>query len=471
MLWYTTAQRHERSTVTAIARYFRLDERATDARTEVVAGVTTFMTMAYILFVNPAILGGEQGLEFGAVLTVTALAAGIMTIAMGLVANYPFAIAAGLGLNAVVAFQLVGGEGLTFAQAMGVVVLEGLIITILVLTGFREAVLNAIPLDLKRAIGAGIGLFITIIGFANSGIVVQGQGTLLARGELGSGRIVVFVIGLAITAVLVARRVKGSLLYGILVTTIIAIIWNSVAGGTLWADVGPGVAQLPTDVFAPPDFSLLGQFSFGFFAEMGVVAAVLAVFTLMLADFFDTMGTAVALGHEGDFLDADGRLPDMDRVLLVDSVAAAVGGLFSASSNTTYIESASGIEEGGRTGLTSVVTGVLFLFMIFLSPIAGVIPPEATAPALILVGFLMISVAREIPWNDYTIGIPAFLTMVVMPFNYSITDGIGWGFIAYVLLKATSGRTAEIHWMMWLSSALFVIYFAIDPIRTLVGIG
>lgn len=457
-----------------LERRFRLGERGTDVRTEVVAGVTTFMTMAYILFVNPTILGSVPGgLPFEAVLTVTALVAGVMTIAMGLVANYPFAIASGLGLNAVVAFQLVAGQGLTFPEAMGVVVAEGVIITILVLTGFREAVLNAIPVELKKAIGAGIGLFIAIIGFANSGIVVAGPqgGPLLTRGPLGTARIVVFVIGLLLTALLVARRAKGALLLGIVATTALAIVVNRVAGGNVWSGVGPDTAQLPSRLVAAPDFSLLGAFSLGFLAQLGVISAAIAVFTLMLADFFDTMGTAVALGNEGGFLDERGRLPRMSRVLLVDSVAAAVGGAASASSATTYIESASGISSGARTGLASVVTGMLFLAALFVSPLAGVIPPEATAPALILVGFLMMSVTRDLPWDDYTIAIPAFLTMIVMPFTYSITDGIGWGFVSYTAIKLATGRFREVHWMMAASSVLFVVYFAVDPIRRLLGVG
>ncbi|CAN5864700.1 NCS2 family permease [soil metagenome] len=458
-------------------RTFHLRERGTTVRTEVVAGLTTFMTMAYILFVNPSILGtpgpASDGLPFPAVLTVTALVAGVLTIAMGLVTNYPFAIAAGLGLNAVVAFQLVGGEGLTYPEAMGVVVLEGVLITILVLTGFREAVLNAVPLVLKQAIGAGIGLFITIIGFANSGIVVPGPGAgapVLARGDLDSTRIAVFVVGLIITGALLARRTKGALLYGIIGTTVLAIIVNALSGGGLWEAVGPDTARVPSQVVALPDFSLVGAFSFGFFAKIGLLAAALAVFTLMLADFFDTMGTAIALGGEGRFLDEQQRLPGMKRVLLVDSLGAVAGGAASASSNTTYIESASGIAEGGRTGLASVVTGLLFLVALFFSPLAGVIPPEATAPALVLVGFLMMSVIRELPWDDYAVSIPAFLTIVIMPFNYSITDGIGWGFIAYTITHLMTGRARRLHWMLIASSVAFLIYFALDPIRRLVGI-
>jgi adenine/guanine/hypoxanthine permease len=372
-----------------------------------------------------------------------------------------------------VAFQLVASQGLSFPEAMGIVVTEGVIITILVLTGFREAVLNAIPIELKKAIGAGIGLFIAIIGFANSGIVVVGPqgGPLLTRGPLGTARIAVFAVGLLLTTFLVALRYKGALLLGIVSTTVLAIVVNSVSGGDLWLDVGRDTARLPSRILAAPDFSLLGAFSFSFLVKLGAISAVLAVFTLMLADFFDTMGTAIALGNEGGFLDERDRLPRMNRVLLVDSLAAAVGGAASASSATTYIESASGISTGARTGLASVVTGVLFLAALFISPLAGVIPPEATAPALILVGFFMLSVTRELPWDDYTIAIPAFLEMIVMPFTYSITDGIGWGFISYTVIKLVTGRFREVHWMMAVSALLFVIYFAIDPIRRLLGVG
>ncbi|HSP32240.1 MAG TPA: NCS2 family permease, partial [Halomonas sp.] len=283
-----------------LERKFQLAKRGTTGRLEVVGGVATYLTMVYIVFVNPAILGLDgAGLQFGQVLTVTALVGGVMTIVMGLVTNYPFAIASGLGLNAVVAFQLVGAEGLTFPEAMGVVVTEGIIITVLVLTGLREAVMNAIPHNLKLSIAAGIGLFITIIGFANGGLSVPGPGSpLLTRGDIDSARVAVFFAGLLFVAVLVAKRVKGALLIGIVSTTVLAIVVNATSGGDLWTAVGPGVAQTPTDIVAWPDFSLLGQFSFGFIPKMGLIAAALAVFTLMLADFFDTMGTAIGLGKE-----------------------------------------------------------------------------------------------------------------------------------------------------------------------------
>jgi AGZA family xanthine/uracil permease-like MFS transporter len=276
--------------------------------------------------------------------------------------------------------------------------------------------------------------------------------------------------GLLLTAALLARRTRGALLIGIAATTVLAIVVNALAGGDLWTSVGPDVARLPSAVVAAPDFSLLGAFSFGYVARLGVLGAVLAVFTLLLADFFDTMGTAVALGSEAGFLDTRGRLPGMNRVLLVDSVAAVAGGAASASSATTYIESASGIAEGARTGLASVVTGALFGLALLLSPLAGVIPPEATAPALVLVGFLMVSVVRDLPWNDPAVGIPAFLTLVVMPFTFSITDGIGAGFVSYAVLQAATGRARRLHPLLVGAAVVFVAYFALDPLRRLLGV-
>ena len=460
----------------ALDRYFRISERGSDTRTEVIAGVTTFMTMAYILFLNPIILGqvpDRDGVTLGApeVLTVTALAAGIATIAMGVFGKHPFAIAAGLGLNAVVAFQLVGGNQLTWPEAMGVVVTEGIIIFILVLTKFRQAVMDAVPMPIKQAIAVGIGLFITIIGFVDAGFVTST--TLPAPplqlgtgGELRGWPVLIFIFGLLLIVFLYTRNVRGSLLIGILVTTVLAVIANEAflngEGFGTAAKFG-AVADFPSG----DNFSLIGNFSFGFFAQMGAIAAILAVFTLMLSDFFDTMGTVVGLGREADLLDENGRLPDIDRVLAVDSGAAALGGAFSASSNTTYIESASGIADGGRTGLTAVVCGVLFLLSIFFSPLAEIIPLQAAAPALVLVGFLMMTHVREIPWDDLELAIPAFLTIVLMPFTYSITNGIGAGFIAYVFIKLTRGKAGEVHTMMWIASVAFVIYFAIFYVRDL----
>jgi adenine/guanine/hypoxanthine permease len=387
--------------------------------------------------------------------------AGIMTLFMGLYANYPFALASGLGLNAFVAFTLVAGRGLSFPDAMGVIVVEGLLITALVVTGFREAVLNAIPMDLKRAIGIGIGLFIAFIGLVNAGIVIHpssGEPIVTINTNLTTLRILVFVIGLAITATLVARRMRGSLLLAILLTTVVATIINEIWGHeNVW---GPtGIATVPSKVASAPDFGLVGNFSFHFFSSLGFWTALAVVLSVMLSDFFDTMGTVVGIAGEAGLLDRQGRLPGINRVLLVDSVAAAAGGAASASSNTTFIESAAGVSEGGRTGLASVVVGVLFLLSLFLSPIAGVIPPEATAPVLVVIGYFMMTLVKDINWQDPGIGIPALLTMVVMPFTFSITNGVGAGFLAYTVVALLRGKWRDIHPLMLLVSGVFAWYF------------
>jgi adenine/guanine/hypoxanthine permease len=456
--------------------FFEITKRGSTIRTEIIAGLTTWLTMAYILFVNPQILGfiGVPGLEgkglpFDQVLAVTALTAGVMTILMGVVGKYPFAIAAGLGLNAFVAFTLVASFGLTFPQAMGVIVIEGVVITILVLTGFREAVVNAIPMDLKRAIGIGIGLFIAFIGFVSAGVVVHppsGTPIVTLAGSPGTGtdlttlRMLVFVVGLVITSALVARKFKGALLLGIVITSLFGSVLNHLwAHKTMWATL-PGVGILPSDWIAGPHLNLLGKFSVtGVFDALPFWTAIAVILSVMLSDFFDTMGTVVGIGGEAGMLDKDGRLPGMNRVLLVDSLAAAAGGAASASSNTTFIESASGVSEGGRTGLTAVVVGVLFLLSLFLSPIAGVIPPEATAPVLVIVGYFMMTLVKEINWSDPGIGIPALLTMVLMPFTFSITNGVGAGFLAYTLIAVLRGRAREVHWLLYVVSAVFGWYF------------
>jgi AGZA family xanthine/uracil permease-like MFS transporter len=450
--------------------YFRISERGSTVRTEVLAGFATFLTMAYIVFVNPAILGQVTdrdgvALAFPQVLAVTALAAGVMTLAMGLYGRYPFAIAAGLGLNAFVAFTLVGQLGLTWPQAMGVIVVEGIVITLLVLTGFREAVMNAIPLDLKRAIGIGIGLFIALIGLVNARIVVQGEGTpVTLTSDFTTLRMLTFMVGLAVTAGLVARKVRGALLLGIIVTTVFATVLNYWWGHqAIWADT-PGVAIWPGwgNLLDTPDLSLVGNFSISFFDPdvIATATAIAAILSVMLSDFFDTMGTVVGIAGEAGMLDSKGRLPGINRVLVVDSLAAAVGGATSSSSNTTYIESAAGVSEGGRTGLVAVVVGALFLLMMFISPLAGMIPPEATAPVLVLVGYFMMVQVRDIAWNDPGIGIPALLTIALMPFTYSITNGVAAGFIAFAAIAILRGRGREVHWLLYLVSVVLVWYFA-----------
>ncbi len=427
------------------------------------------MVMAYIIFVNPTILGyvGVPGLEgkglpFAATLTVTCLTAGVLSIAMGLYTNYPFALASGMGLNAVVAFELVAGRGLSWPEAMAVIFYEGLLITILVLTRFREAVMDAIPIGLKRAISVGIGLFIAFIGFFTSGFVTKpAQSPLpVGLGTLGGVPITVFLVGFLLTAWLVARRVRGALLLGIVGSTVLAILLNGLVAN--WqAFATPGVARIPTAVVQAPSFETFGRLDFAFFTRLGLLTALLVTFSVMLSDFFDTMGTIIGVGGEGKFLDEKGGLPGVRRVLIVDSLGAMLGGLANSSSNTTYIESAAGVAEGGRSGLTSVVVGVLFLLSMFLAPLAGVIPAEATAPALILVGFYMMGIVREIPWTDYEEAIPAFMVMLAMPFTWSITNGIGAGFVTFTVIKLFAGKAGQVHWMMYLVSGAFVVYFAL----------
>jgi adenine/guanine/hypoxanthine permease len=394
---------------------------------------------------------------------------------MGVVANYPLALATGLGLNAFVAFSI--ASEMTWADAMGLVVIEGLLILVLVLTGFREAVFHAVPAQLKVAISVGIGLFIALIGFVDAGFVHRIPDAanttvpvqLGATGQLEGWPVLVFAIGLALVIVLWVRKVKGAILISIIATTVLAIIVEAIAELGSSQDNPKGwslnVPAWPDKFFDTPDFGTLGEFSLlGSFESVGVVSAVLLVFTLMLADFFDTMGTMTAIGAEGGLLREDGTPPNTRRILVVDSLAAAAGGAAGVSSNTSYIESASGVGEGARTGLASVVTGLLFLVSIFAAPLVNIIPSEAAVPALVLVGFLMMQQVRGIDWNDLDIAIPAFLTIVLMPFTYSITVGIGAGFLAFVLIKIARGKVAGIHPLLWVISGLFLVYFFISPI-------
>ena len=455
-----------------LERFFRFTERGTTLGTEVLGGITTFMVMAYIIFLNPAILSFAgikdlQGLGpgFAPTLAATCLVAGVMTVSMGLVTNYPYAVASGMGLNAVVAFQLIVGMKLPWSAAMGVIFLEGVAITILVLTGLREAVMDAIPVSLKRAIGVGIGMFILFIGLYTGGLVKQGPpGVPVTLGDLNSLPVLVTLVGLFLTVGLMAIRIRGGLLIGILLTTVFAILVNAWSGYTAFSI--PGVAVLPSHILAWPDFSTFGQgLDLSVFWRVGIVSAVVAVFSIMMADFFDTMGTVVGIAGEAGWLDDKGKLPRLNRILLIDSLSAAFGGLASASSATTYIESAAGVSEGGRTGLTSVVTGLLFFLGLFFSPVAGVVPPQATAAALIVVGFLMCRIVKDIPFGDFEEGFPALMTMVTMPFTYSITNGFGAGFITYAFIKMIRGKIREVHPMLAGTAVAFALYFALPWLR------
>jgi len=474
--------------------YFKITARGSTVAREVRGGVVTFFTMAYIVALNPLIIGlakdgdgkflGGDGSHpnLAMIAAATALIAGVLTILMGVVANFPLALATGLGLNTFVAVGI--ASKMTWADAMGLIVLEGLIITVLVLTGFRTAVFRAVPTQLKIAISVGIGLFIALIGLVDSGFVRRtGSGpvpvTLGDGGTLVGWPIIVFAFGLFLTVALMVKKVKGALLIGIACATVAAVAIESafkIGPNFIAPDKvnpkgwGLNVPTIPTKVVASPDFGLLGHFNlFGSFGKITAVSAILIVFTLLLADFFDTMGTMTAIGHEAGLVDRDGNVPDAGRILLVDSIAAAAGGAAGISSNTSYIESASGVGEGARTGLASVVTGLCFLLTTFLAPLVAVIPYEAATPALVIVGFLMMTQIKSIDWEDLGIAIPAFLTIILMPFTYSISVGIGAGFVSHVVIRIVQGRRKELHPLLLLISGLFMVYFLTSPINAWLG--
>lgn len=485
-------------TTSGIDRFFKISERGSSIGQEVRGGLVTFLTMAYIIVLNPLILGyvpdstghylgggTEEGSGVAAIAAGTALVAGLLTMLMGAVANFPLALATGLGLNVFVANSIARQS--TWSDAMGLVVLEGIVILVLVLTGFRTAVFHAVPQQLKVAISVGIGLFITLVGLVDARFVTRipdAFGTTVPLqlgpdGHLLGWPVLVFTVGLLLMIALWVRKVRGAILIGIVASTLLAVIVEAI--GDLGAVQPDGsnangwalsVPSLDGSIFKAPDFATLGEFNlFGAFdtVEGGILAGVLLVFTLLLADFFDTMGTMTAIGAEAGLNDEEGIPPGTQRILVVDSVAAIAGGAGGVSSNTAYIESASGVGEGARTGLASIVTGALFLLAMFLTPLVKAIPTEAAVPALVLVGFLMLQQLTDIDWRDAEIAIPAFLTIVLMPFTYSISVGIGAGFLAYVLIKVVVGKLRDIHPLMWVVAALFVVYFAYSPISSWVN--
>ncbi len=479
--------------VAVIERYFRVSERGSTVSRELRGGLVTFVTMSYIIVLNPLILGsftadgpGAKADITGAVLgipqvaAVTALVAGLMTLLFGLVADYPFAIATGLGINTLVAVTI--APLMTWPEAMGLVVVNGLVIVLLAASGFRTAVFNAVPPELKAAIAVGIGLFIAFIGLVDAGFVRRladaanttvpvGLGT---GGSIASWPTAVFVVGLLITSLLVARGVRAGILIGVAVTTVIAIAVEAIVRvgpsmGTNPQGWALSVPALPDSVLGVPDLSLVGAVSFGAFARLDIVTVVLLVFTLVLANFFDAMGTMTALGKQAGFVTKDGQLPNVGRALIVEGTGAVLGGAASSSSNTVFVESAAGIAEGARTGLANVVTGVLFLLAMFFTPLYSVVPIEAAAPALVVVGALIMRQITEIDLTEFRVALPAFLTIVVMPFTYSIANGIGAGFISWVLLAAATGRARTVHPLMWVVAVAFVAFFAVGPIRALLA--
>ena len=453
--------------------FFGFAERGTNLRTEVIAGLTTFMTMAYIIFVNPAILGTQgTGLPISGVFFATCVAAALASIAMGVFANYPVALASGLGLNAIVAFTLILGLGLSWQQAMAVVVLEGVLVTILVLSNLREAVMNAIPMSLKFAIAVGIGLFIAFIGLKNAGIVVQNPETYLALDDFTKGPVLLAAFGLILTLALVAREIRGGILAGIIITGVVGMVFGIVPLPQGIVDFKFDTSTIGGGVLAVPEVLRL--------------SLVPVIFALFMTDFFDTMGTVIAVGEEGRLLDEEGRPPRLKRILLVDALAAVGGGALGASSVTSYIESGSGVAEGGRTGMASVVVGLLFLLALPFSPLISVfggsvpIPgPEGgseqifvspvTAPALVVVGFLMMTTVRLIPWDRFDEAIPAFLTILTLPLTFNISYGIGFGFISYVLIKLARGRPREVHPLLYVVAVLFALAFVWPALQNLLS--
>ncbi|MGW2178973.1 NCS2 family permease [Streptomyces sp. NPDC001732] len=475
-----TAPVHEPSAGSGgpLDRFFRISERGSTYGREIRGGLATFFTMAYILVLNPIILGstedkfGEQ-LDAAQLATATTLVAAVMTVIMGVAGNLPLALAAGLGLNAVVAFQI--APLMSWDDAMGLIVLEGLLICVLVMTGLREAVMHAIPQPLKQAISVGIGLFIAFIGFVDSGFVtrIPDAANTTVPVQLGTGTLtgwpmLVFCLGVLVTIVLLARKVKGAILISIVLMTVLSVIIDAVADVKTWGLTEPA---LPDKPIAAPDFGLLGNFDlFGSFSQISVLTVILLIFTLILSDFFDTMGTIVGVTAEAGLLDERGQVPGLGRVLLIDGAAAVAGGAASASSATTYIESAAGVGEGARTGFANLVTGGLFALALFFTPVLTIVPLQAASPALVAVGFLMMTQVKHIDWDRYELAVPAFLTIAVMPLTYSITNGIGAGFVSYVVIKACLGKAREVHWLLWGTAALFLVYFGIDPLEQLLGI-
>ena len=473
----------------ALDRYFKITERGSTVGREIRGGLVTFFTMAYIIVLNPLIIGTQAdstghyiggGTEpnLAAVAAVTALVAGLMSILMGSVAKFPIAIATGLGLNAFLAFSVAKIPGMTWNDAMGLVVIEGFIIFLLVVSGFRKALFAAIPRSLKTAISVGIGLFICLVALHDAGFNSAGGGFLQLgpTGNLQGWPVLVFIIGVLLIAALMARRVHGAMLIGIIAMTALALVIEGVADLGAKGEKNPTgwsltIPSMPKDLLTAPDFSIIGDFSLtGAFAKVGAISAILIIFTLVLGAFFDLMGAMYAVGAEGDLLDENGVPEHSERIMVVDSIAAMAGGAGSISSNTAFIESASGVGEGARTGLASIVTGTMFLLATFLSPVVGMVPSEAAAPALVIVGYLMMTQATDIDWKNMEIGLPAFLTMALMPFTYSIAVGIGAGFISYVLIKLVKGKPKDVHPLIYVVAAMFVVYFAIDPIKQLLGV-
>ncbi|WP_437584072.1 NCS2 family permease [Paramicrobacterium sp. CJ85] len=471
-------------TNSVLERVFKITERGSTVGREVRGGLVTFVTMAYIVILNPLILGGHAAdaaptdvaggwLPAAQVGAVTGLTAGVITLLFGVVANLPFGLAAGLGINSFLAVSVI--HEVTWPEAMGLVVINGVIIVVLGATGARTAIFRAIPKELKAAITVGIGLFIAFIGFIDSGFVTPAQGVPVQLGDGGSIATIptaIFVVALLLIGILVARRVPGGILIGMAVSTVLAIIAQAIWRIEPGAEGGwhLNVPGLPSQIVSVPDFSLVGQFDLiGSFERVGMLSATMLVFTLVFTNFFDAMGSMTGLAKQAGVAYKDGTFPRLRAAFVIEGTGAIAGGVTSGSSNTVFVDSASGIGEGARTGFASVITGVLFLASMFLTPLTGIVPMEVGSAALVVVGAMMMGQIRAIKFTKFSVALPAFLTIVTMPLTYSIANGIGVGFISWAVVNAAAGRARKVHWLLWIVSAGFLLYFIRGPITALLG--
>ncbi|ARF76096.1 NCS2 family permease [Streptomyces sp. NPDC012600] len=455
-------------------RYFHISERGSTVAREVRGGVTTFMAMAYILLLNPLILGGEDVngdlLGQSGLITATAFAAAATTLLMGFVGKVPLALAAGLSVSGVLASQV--APNMTWPQAMGMCVIYGVVICLLVVTGLREMIMNAIPLALKHGITMGIGLFIALIGLYKAGFVHQGTATPVSlgpAGELAGWPVLIFCVTLLLIFMLQARNIPGAILIGIVVGTVVAIVINAIVDieAKAWSS---GPPALDGGAVASPDFSLFGNVEFGGWGDVGVITVSMIVFTLVLAGFFDAMATIIGVGTEAKLADDKGRMPGLSKALFVDGAGGVIGGVASGSGQTVFVESATGVGEGARTGLASVVTGLFFAACLFFTPLTAIVPAEVASAALVVIGAMMMQNARHVDWSDRSVAIPVFLTVVLMPFTYTITTGVAAGVIAYSAIKLAQGRAREVGAFMWGLTAIFVFFFALNPIESWLGV-
>ncbi|MET8939756.1 NCS2 family permease [Streptomyces rubiginosohelvolus] len=455
-------------------RYFHISERGSTVAREVRGGVTTFMAMAYILLLNPLILGGEDVngnlLSQPGLITATALAAAATTLLMGFVGKVPLALAAGLSVSGVLASQV--APNMTWPQAMGMCVIYGVVICLLVVTGLREMIMNAIPLALKHGITMGIGLFIALIGLYKAGFVHQGEATpvtLGPAGELAGWPVLIFCVTLLLIFMLQARNIPGAILIGIVVGTLVAIVINAIV------DIDPkswssGPPELDGSAVSTPDFSLFGNVEFGGWGDVGVMTVGMIVFTLVLAGFFDAMATIIGVGTEAKLADDKGRMPGLSKALFIDGAGGVIGGVASGSGQTVFVESATGVGEGARTGLASAVTGLFFAACLFFTPLTAIVPTEVASAALVVIGAMMMQNARHVDWGDRSVAIPVFLTVVLMPFTYTITTGVAAGVISYSAIKLAQGRAREVGAFMWGLTVIFIVFFALNPIESWLGV-